>query len=103
MLQTITSNQESEAIAEVFWRAFITLSKVQQQAVLERLVEAGQAQPMARSAQKSIINERAETVELILDRLQGHGRGEHLTEKLLQSRSEDRDPDRRDNEQRLSA
>jgi len=103
MLQAMPSNQDSEAIAEVFWRAFITLPKVQQQAVLERLMEMGQVKPRASVLPQPVINEHAETVEIILNRLQGHGRGEQLTEKLLQSRSEDRALDRSNNEQRLFA
>ena len=97
MLQTVPSSQESDAIADVFLRAFIALSNAQQQAVLRRLAEAGQLHQRAQPREKPLVHEQTKDVEAILNRLQGHGRGEQLTAKLLQSRKEDRELERRNN------
>ncbi len=97
MLHTIPSSQDSEAIADVFLRAFIALSNTQQQAVLRRLAETDLLGQRAKPFEKPLLHERVETVELVLNRLQGHGRGEQLTAKLLQFRKEDRELERRNN------
>jgi hypothetical protein len=85
-LKTISSSQESDAIADVFWRTFIALSNAQQQAVLRRLAEADQLPQRAQPLEKPLVHVQTNDVEAILKRLQGHGRGEQLTAKLLQSR-----------------
>ena len=61
------------------------------------------APPPAASLGKSLSETRVERVALLLDRLQGHGRGEDLTARLLHARREDRELERKNSAPSLSA